>query len=212
MLHRGRSRHPRHAVTARGVADAPVNLSKLCLKGIFKRTVHQRQPRARAADARASYEPFRETTWGAALDNTPPRFSAFRAPTDAMPSPWFPPARSRPRSSTPSATHARRVWQLRRQHPRCACRRRCPATSARSAATARPAATTTSSTPSACSPIGPTCRNSTRSFSGACARRWKTQVPVIVVDPRVTMFAQMADMHLPVDPAPIWCCSTVWRT
>ena len=70
-----------HAVTARGVADAPVNAGKLCLKGIFKHELFASANRGRVPLMRERfYEPFRETTWGRRSTRPPPRFSAFRTP------------------------------------------------------------------------------------------------------------------------------------
>ena len=40
----------------------------------------------------------------------------------------------------------------------------------------------------------------------------KRQFPVIVVDPRVTMFAQMADIHLPITPGTDLVLLNAWPT
>ncbi len=59
------------AVTARGLTDAPVNRGKLCLKGIFEFEVFNAANRGRAPLVRERFfEPFQETTWDAALDKT----------------------------------------------------------------------------------------------------------------------------------------------
>ena len=51
------------------------------------------------------------------------------------------------------------------------------------------------------SPSARTCPSSIRSSTGGSRMALeKRKFPVIVVDPRVTMFAQMADIHLPITP------------
>ena len=57
------------AVASRGVADADVNRGKLCLKGIFKYEVFKSAGRGRVPLMRDKYfEPFREASWDESLD------------------------------------------------------------------------------------------------------------------------------------------------
>jgi len=59
------------AVASRGVADADVNRGKLCLKGIFEHELFYTPGRGRVPLMRERfYEDFQETTWDAALDKT----------------------------------------------------------------------------------------------------------------------------------------------
>jgi assimilatory nitrate reductase catalytic subunit len=59
------------AVSARGVSDAPVNQGKLCLKGIFEYELFDSARRGRVPLMRERYfEPYRETGWDQALDKT----------------------------------------------------------------------------------------------------------------------------------------------
>ena len=60
-----------NAITARGVADADVNRGKLCLKGIFEFELFTSANRGRVPLARrAYYEPYQEVSWDQALDKT----------------------------------------------------------------------------------------------------------------------------------------------
>jgi assimilatory nitrate reductase catalytic subunit len=59
------------AVTSRGVADADVNRGKLCLKGIFEHELFYTPGRGRVPLMRGRfYDDFQETTWDQALDRT----------------------------------------------------------------------------------------------------------------------------------------------
>ncbi len=59
------------AITARGVANAPVNHGKLCLKGIFEYELFNTANRGKVPRLREHFfDPYRETTWEAALDKT----------------------------------------------------------------------------------------------------------------------------------------------
>jgi predicted molibdopterin-dependent oxidoreductase YjgC len=59
------------AISTRGVADADVNRGKLCLKGIFEHEVFNAPNRGRVPLMREHFfEPYRETHWEAALDRT----------------------------------------------------------------------------------------------------------------------------------------------
>ena len=59
------------AITARGVADAPVNRGKLCLKGIFEHELFNSSGRGTVARVRERFfEPWRDSGWDAALDRT----------------------------------------------------------------------------------------------------------------------------------------------
>ncbi len=59
------------AVATRGVADADVNRGKLCLKGIFEHEVFEASNRGRVPLLRARRdEAFQEVSWDAALDKT----------------------------------------------------------------------------------------------------------------------------------------------
>jgi assimilatory nitrate reductase catalytic subunit len=57
------------AVTTRGVGDADVNRGKLCLKGIFEHELFRSSGRGRVPLLRDKrFEPFREVSWDTALD------------------------------------------------------------------------------------------------------------------------------------------------
>ena len=57
------------AVSARGVGDADVNRGKLCIKGIFEYELFETQGRGRVPLMRErSHQPFQQATWGQALD------------------------------------------------------------------------------------------------------------------------------------------------
>src|SRR4030042_529508 len=59
------------AVASRGAAQAGVNRGKLGLKGIFEHELFYSANRGRVPLMRERfYEPFRETSWDAALDKT----------------------------------------------------------------------------------------------------------------------------------------------
>lgn len=59
------------AITARGVADAPVNRGKLCLKGIFEHELFNSSGRGTVPRVRERFfEPWRDSGWDAALDRT----------------------------------------------------------------------------------------------------------------------------------------------
>jgi assimilatory nitrate reductase catalytic subunit len=59
------------AITARGVSDAHVNNGKLCLKGIFEFELFNSSNRGRVPLLRDRFhEPFREVTWDQALDRS----------------------------------------------------------------------------------------------------------------------------------------------
>ncbi len=59
------------AITARGVSDAHVNNGKLCLKGIFEFELFNSANRGRVPLLRDRFhEPFREVTWDQALDRS----------------------------------------------------------------------------------------------------------------------------------------------
>ena len=59
------------AVSARGVGDADVNRGKLCIKGIFEYELFESGGRGRVPLIRDRiYEPFREADWDQALDRT----------------------------------------------------------------------------------------------------------------------------------------------
>ena len=59
------------AVTSRGVADADVNRGKLCLKGIFEHELFNSAGRGRVPLIREKrFDEFKETSWGDALDKT----------------------------------------------------------------------------------------------------------------------------------------------
>lgn len=59
------------AVSARGVSDAPVNQGKLCLKGIFEYELFDSARRGRVPLVRERYfEPYGEASWDQALDKT----------------------------------------------------------------------------------------------------------------------------------------------
>lgn len=59
------------AITARGVSDAHVNNGKLCLKGIFEFELFNSSNRGRVPLLRDRfYEPFREVAWDQALDRS----------------------------------------------------------------------------------------------------------------------------------------------
>jgi len=59
------------AVTARGVADAPVNQGKLCIKGIFEHELFNSANRGNQPLLREKpIDPYREVSWDAALDHT----------------------------------------------------------------------------------------------------------------------------------------------
>ena len=59
------------AITSRGVGSADVNRGKLCLKGIFEHELFRSAGRGRIPLMRDKYfEPFKETTWDTALDHT----------------------------------------------------------------------------------------------------------------------------------------------
>jgi assimilatory nitrate reductase catalytic subunit len=59
------------AITARGVADAPVNRGKLCLKGIYEHELFNSAHRGRTPRLREQFfEPYRDVTWDQALDQT----------------------------------------------------------------------------------------------------------------------------------------------
>jgi len=59
------------AVASRGVGSADVNRGKLCIKGIFEHELFRTENRGKQPLMRERhYEPFRETGWDAALDKT----------------------------------------------------------------------------------------------------------------------------------------------
>ena len=59
-----------------------------------------------------------------------------------------------------------------------------------------------STTPTACWPLAPTCREQHPVIYWRLkeALEKRRRFPIVVVDPRVTMFAQFADIHLPITP------------
>jgi predicted molibdopterin-dependent oxidoreductase YjgC len=59
------------AITARGVGNAPVNRGKLCLKGIFEFELFNSSNRGKVPRLRENFfDPYQEATWEAALDRT----------------------------------------------------------------------------------------------------------------------------------------------
>ncbi|MDH5407347.1 MAG: nitrate reductase [Gammaproteobacteria bacterium] len=59
------------AITSRGVGSADVNRGKLCLKGIFEHELFRSSGRGRVPLMRNRfYEPFKETSWDKALDHS----------------------------------------------------------------------------------------------------------------------------------------------
>jgi assimilatory nitrate reductase catalytic subunit len=83
------------------------------------------------------------------------------------------------------------------------------ATSAPSAATACPAATRTWNWPISWCWSAPTRPGATRCSTSACSPPGRRGRPaIVVIDPRRTATADLADLHLPSGPAPTCCCST----
>jgi len=63
------------AVTARGVGDAPVNQGKLCIKGIFEHELFNSANRGETPLLRQkNIDPYRKAGWDAALDHTAAEF------------------------------------------------------------------------------------------------------------------------------------------
>ena len=63
------------AVTARGVGDAPVNQGKLCIKGIFEHELFDSANRGETPLLRhKNIDPYRKAGWDAALDHTAAEF------------------------------------------------------------------------------------------------------------------------------------------
>src|ERR1700686_1734904 len=63
------------AVAARGVADAPVNQGKLCIKGIFEHELFNSGNRGNKPLLRdKSIDTYREANWDEALDRTAAEF------------------------------------------------------------------------------------------------------------------------------------------
>ncbi len=157
------------AVASRGVAGADVNRGKLCIKGIFEHELFKSAGRGTRPLMRASrLDAFAETGWDSALDRVGDEIKRLQAShgrdsfaivsTGQIMTEEFYTLGKLARGAIGTNNYA--------ATPRCAWPPPCRATSARSARTARPAATRISSTPNACWPSVPTCRSSTRSFSG----------------------------------------------
>ncbi|MFA7554298.1 MAG: nitrate reductase [Spongiibacteraceae bacterium] len=63
------------AVTTRGVADAPVNKGKLCIKGLTEAAIFEAKGRGTTPKIRTQrYDPWQDTDWDTALDKTASEF------------------------------------------------------------------------------------------------------------------------------------------
>ena len=217
MLHRGRSRHPRpRRHCARGSRCAGERRQTLPQGHLQARTVHQRQPRARAADARALLRTVSRNHlgYGARQDRRRDSAHSEHLRTRCLRRGFHRPDHDRG-VLHPRQTHARRAWhqQLRRQHHavhvvggvrlQALVRQRRPARLLRRLRAHRVPAR------HRLQPAG----TAPDHFLAPARGAGKTQVPGDRGRPaRHHVCAN--GRHAPASDAlaPIWCCSTAWRT
>ncbi|MDO8703435.1 MAG: nitrate reductase [Sulfuricaulis sp.] len=192
------------AITSRGVADAPVNRGKLCLKGIFEHELFNSAHRGQVPRLRERFfDPYQETTWGTALDKTAAEIQRIQK------------------------THGRDAFAIistgqiltEEFYTLGKLARGVIGTNNYDGNTTLCMASAVSGYKRSFGSDGPPgCYDDFSHTECLLAigsnlpeqhpiiywrlkeARDKRKFPIIVVDPRVTVFAQMADMHLPVNP------------
>jgi len=192
------------AVSTRGVADADVNRGKLCLKGIFEHEVFEAAGRGRTPLMRARRdEAFRETTWDEALDKTAAEIKRIQATygRDA-----FAVVSTGQIMTEEFYTLGKLVRGVIGTNNYDGNTTLCMA----SAVSGYKRSFGSDGPPGCYEDFEHT--NCLLAFGSNLPEQhpiifWrlkmaleKRKFPVIVVDPRVTMFAQMADIHLPIRP------------
>ncbi len=192
------------AVTTRGVADAPVNRGKLCIKGITEAEIFEAEGRATTPLIRDNHwEPWTETDWDSVLDHTAVEFRRIQA------------AHGRDAVAVVSTgqllteefyTHGKLVRGLLGTNSYCGNTTLCMA----SAVSGYKRSFGADGPPGCYDDFEHT--DCLMAFGSNLPEQhpviyWrlkealeKRRFPLIVVDPRVTMFAQFADIHLPVTP------------
>ena len=192
------------AITSRGVADAPVNRGKLCLKGIFEHELFNSAHRGQVPRLRERFfDPYQATTWDTALDKTAAEIQRIQK------------------------THGRDAFAIvstgqiltEEFYTLGKLARGVIGTNNYDGNTTLCMASAVSGYKRSFGSDGPPgCYDDFSHTECLLAigsnlpeqhpiiywrlkeARDKRKFPIIVVDPRVTMFAQMADMHLPVNP------------
>lgn len=192
------------AITSRGVGSADVNRGKLCLKGIFEHELFRSAGRGRVPLMRKNFfEPFKETTWDKALDRAADEIKRIQATYGRDAFAIVSTGQIMTEEFYTLGKLARGVIGTNNYDGNTTlCMSSAVSGYKRSFGSDGPPGCYEDFEHTEC----------LMAFGSNLPEQhpiifWrlkqaleKRRFPVIVVDPRVTMFAQMADMHLPVTP------------
>ena len=192
------------AVTTRGVADAPVNQGKLCIKGITEASIFEAEGRATTPLLRENYwDEWQQTDWDTVLDKTAAEFKRIQSQygRDAVAV-----VSTGQLLTEEFYTHGKLTRGLIGTNNYCGNTTLCMA----SAVSGYKRSFGADGPPGCYDDFSHT--DCLLAFGSNLPEQhpviyWRLKealeqrkFPIIVVDPRVTMFAQFADIHLPITP------------